>query len=167
MRCVVQRVTSGVVEVVSPGAHGAPPTDQGPRREIGAGLVVLAGLQATDGPEDLAWMARKIAELRIFCDAAGKMNLSVKDVGGSVLLVPNFTVAGDARKGRRPSFDGAMPPARAAVEFAAFVKLMRDTGVPVRTGEFGADMLVTLTNDGPVTIVVDGEGTKGTGLAGT
>lgn len=155
MRCVVQRVRSGLLEVVGPGAHGGPATDDGASRQIGPGLVVLAGLEVSDTPDDCAWMATKITELRIFADAAGKMNLSVKDTGGSILLVPNFTLAGDARKGRRPSFDNAMPPGRAALEFSEFVKLVRATGVSVRTGEFGAEMLLTLTNDGPITIWLD------------
>lgn len=155
MRCVVQRVGSGLLEVVSPGSHGGPATDQGADRRIGRGLVVLAGLEAGDTPDDCAWMAAKIVDLRIFPDEAGKMNRSVKEIGGELLLVPNFTLAGDARKGRRPSFDNAMAPGRAALEFAEFVKLTRASGLTVRTGEFGADMLLTLTNEGPVTIWLD------------
>ncbi len=150
-----------MLEVVAPGAHDAPATDQGASRPIGRGLVVLAGLEVSDTPEDCAWMATKITELRIFPDEAGKMNLSVKDIGGEVLLVPNFTLAGDARKGRRPSFDNAMAPGRAALEFAEFVKLVRSTGVTVRTGEFGADMMLTLTNEGPVTIWLDSAQSRG------
>ena len=100
-------------------------------------------------------MAEKIVNLRIFVDDGGKMNRSVLDTGGSVLLVPNFTVAGDAKKGRRPSFDLAMRPERAGPEFERLVEDARSRGVPVEPGFFGGDMLVEIANDGPITIVLD------------
>jgi D-tyrosyl-tRNA(Tyr) deacylase len=122
---------------------------------IERGLLVLGGLEATDTPAEVAWLADKLANLRIFEDAAEKMNFSVKDVGGTVLLVPNFTVAGDARKGRRPSFDGAMRPEQAEPMFGELAKAVAAQGVPVQTGVFRAHMLVSLTNDGPVTILLE------------
>ncbi len=155
MRCVVQRVKSADVRVTD--ADGA--TREVGR--IGAGLVVLAGLAKADTQRELAWMSEKIANLRIFEDAQGRMNLSVRDTGGGVLVVPNFTVVGDAGKGRRPSFDGAMAPEQASGVFDAFVALVRaaaGAGVAVATGEFRAMMAVTLVNDGPVTIVVESPG---------
>lgn len=156
MRCVIQRVSAAVVVV-----------DGTERGRIGRGLCVLAGLFETDTDRDLAWTAEKIANLRIFEDAEGKMNLSVRDLAGpdsvdaGILLIPNFTLAGDARKGRRPSFDLAMKPERASPMFDRFAELLRQHAapVPVATGVFRADMKVTLTNDGPVTIVLDSAGT--------
>lgn len=144
MRTVVQRAASASVRVDG--------------REVGAigrGLVALVGVERGDGDADLRWTAEKLAHLRIFEDDAGKMNLSVLDVKGSVLLVPNFTVAGDARKGRRPSFDGAMPPAEAEPVFDGLVGAVRAAGVPVASGVFRAAMLVCLVNDGPVTLVLE------------
>ncbi len=147
MRCVVQRVSGGSVSV---GGRVV--------SSIGRGLVAMAGIYATDTKEDSETLADKLANLRIFEDGEGKMNLSVKDVGGSVLLVPNFTVAGDARKGRRPSFDLAMRPEQAGVMFAALAELVRGQGVEVQTGVFRATMEVALVNDGPITIVVETRG---------
>jgi D-tyrosyl-tRNA(Tyr) deacylase len=100
-------------------------------------------------------MAEKLATIRIFEDAAGKMNLSVRDVGGAILLVPNFTLAGDARKGRRPSFDGAMKPELAEPMFQELAGAVRGLGVPVQAGVFRAHMRVSLVNDGPVTILLE------------
>ncbi len=151
MRIVVQRVTGATLGVVE--------NDQ--EREyarIGAGLVALVGIESGDTDADAAWGADKLANLRIFEDGAGKMNLSVQDVGGSALLVPNFTVAGSCRKGRRPSFDGAMAPAEAEPFFDAFCERVRALGVPVETGVFGAHMRVRIENDGPVTIWLDSRG---------
>lgn len=143
MRAVVQRVAEGSVSC----------GDE--TRAIGSGLVVLLGIFESDTERDRTWMVEKIANLRIFADDAGKMNRSVLDVGGSVLLVPNFTVAGDAKKGRRPSFDLAMRPERSGPEFERCVSALRATGVRVERGFFGGDMLVRIANDGPITIVLD------------
>jgi D-aminoacyl-tRNA deacylase len=147
MKAVVQRTSGASVEVEGR-VVGA----------IGAGLVVLLGIEAGDTGADRAWMAEKIANLRIFEDAAEKMNLSVRDVGGGVLLVPNFTVAGDARKGRRPSYDNAMRPQESEAEFGRVAQALREVageGVRVETGVFRAHMRVSLVNDGPVTILLE------------
>jgi D-tyrosyl-tRNA(Tyr) deacylase len=126
---------------------------EGEERSIGRGLLVYVGFQREDGEEVIPKIVRKILNLRIIEDEAGKMNLSVMDVGGEVLLVPNFTLAGDARKGNRPSFGGAKPPDEAREMFLKLFKEMASyTGV--RRGEFGAHMLVSSTNDGPVNIVL-------------
>jgi D-tyrosyl-tRNA(Tyr) deacylase len=122
---------------------------------IDTGLLVLAAIEQGDTGADQEWMAGKIAHLRIFADDEGKMNRSVLDVGGEVLLVSNFTVAGDARKGRRPSFDRAMRPPEAEAAFEALADALRELGVRVQTGVFGAHMHVSLVNDGPVTIWLD------------
>lgn len=145
MRAVVQRVASATLNVVTDGEERL-------HASIARGLVVLAGVERDDREADADWMAGKIANLRIFNDDEGKMNLSVLDVGGEVLLVSNFTVAGDARKGRRPSFDHAMRPPRAEGAFDDLVERVRALGVSVQTGVFGAHMHVTIVNDGPVTI---------------
>lgn len=146
MKAVVQRVSRAsltvedriVAEVPAPG-----------------GLVVLVGIEQRDTPDDRRWMAEKIANLRIFPDDQGRMNLSVLDLGGAVLLVPNFTVAGDAIKGRRPSFDNAMRPPRAAEEFALLAAALRAVCPRVCEGVFGAHMHIALVNDGPVTILLE------------
>lgn len=148
MRAVVQRVTRASV-VVDGVAIG----------EIERGLVALVGIFADDGERDRALIADKLAHLRIFEDDKEKMNLDVQQVGGAVLLVPNFTVAGSTRKGRRPSFDAAMAPAEASPAFDALVEAVRGHGVGVQTGRFGADMAVELVNDGPVTVVLDSRAT--------
>jgi D-tyrosyl-tRNA(Tyr) deacylase len=122
---------------------------------IGRGLVLLVGLAVGDGPDDVAWMARKIAGLRLFDGDDGALQASVVEVGGEVLAVSQFTLLADARKGRRPSFDGALPAAAAAPLFAVFVARLRELVTIVATGMFGATMEVQLTNDGPFTIVVD------------
>jgi len=121
---------------------------------IGRGLTVLVGIEQADTPADLEWMADKVVNLRIFEDAQEKMNLSVKDVGGGVLLVPNFTLAGDARKGRRPSFDNAMRPEQAEGVFAALIARVKGEVPDTVGGVFRAHMNVSLVNDGPVTIVI-------------
>lgn len=148
---------------------------------IGHGLCALVGLYETDGDRELAWTADKIVNLRIFPDAAGKLNLAVGETGGGILLVPNFTVAGDARKGRRPSFDQAMRPERASAVFERFIELVRGVvqeqaragsaggssgaAPAVETGVFRAHMRVELVNDGPVTLVLESPpaGVVGTG----
>lgn len=144
MRAVVQRVSAASVRV-------------GDRLvgEIGAGLVALVGVARDDDVNDAELVAAKIAGLRLFDDGAGLMNLALADTGGAVLAVSQFTLYGDARKGRRPSFVAAAPGEEARPLFDHVVKRLRNAGVRVETGEFGAEMHVTLTNDGPVTILLD------------
>ncbi len=125
------------------------------RGSIGSGLLVLLGVAADDGEADLGYLAEKTAGLRIFEDDAGKMNRSVVDVGGAVLVVSQFTLFGDARKGRRPSFDQAAPPKMADAHYQRYVELLRSKGLVVETGVFQAMMEVELVNDGPVTILLD------------
>lgn len=144
MRAIVQRVNHAQLTVEGESVA-----------EIGPGLVVLAGIYQDDTDRDRVYIAEKTANLRIFQDEAGKMNLSVLDVRGEVLLVPNFTVAGSTRKGRRPSFDRAMAPDRSRAEFDRLAADLAAQGVPVKTGVFGAHMHVLLENDGPVTLVID------------
>ena len=125
--------------------------------EIGPGFLVLAGFAPTDGDAALAWMAEKILGLRLFGDAEGKMNRDLAEVGGAVLVVSQFTLYGDAKKGRRPSFIDAAPPEIAIPLYERFVTLLREKagGIPVATGEFGAMMEVELVNDGPVTLLLE------------
>jgi D-aminoacyl-tRNA deacylase len=123
--------------------------------QIDRGLLVFVGVATDDGLEDAAWMARKVAELRIFSDADGKFNLSLGDVGGAVLVVSQFTLLGDARKGRRPAFTDAAPPEAAEPLLQRVVELLRDAGLTVAEGRFGARMKVDLINDGPVTLILD------------
>jgi D-aminoacyl-tRNA deacylase len=144
MRAVVQRVSRAAV-VIDGQTVGA----------IERGLLVLVGVTATDTPADVRWLADKLAGLRIFNDEAGKMNLSVPDVGGSLLVVSQFTLYGDCRKGRRPSFLDAAPPEIAVPLYESFVKALRSLGLPVETGRFGAMMQVELVNEGPVTLILD------------
>lgn len=119
--------------------------------EIGLGLLVLVGIERHDGAEEAAKLAGRLAAYRVFADAAGKMNRSVRDVGGSLLLVPQFTLAADTSSGLRPSFSRAAPPDAGARVFAALMAAVAAAGVPHACGRFGAHMQVTLTNDGPVT----------------
>ncbi|HET9705020.1 MAG TPA: D-aminoacyl-tRNA deacylase [Vicinamibacterales bacterium] len=144
MRAVVQRVTSAKVTV------GERSTGQ-----IGPGLLVLLGVESGDGPSDLHYIASKIRDLRIFPDEAGKMNRSVLDTQGSVLVVSQFTLSGDARNGRRPSFASAAPPEIARALYEDVVRELTAAGLVVETGEFQAMMQVALVNDGPVTILLD------------
>lgn len=144
MRAVVQRVTSAKVTV-----------DDRITGEIAAGLLVLLGVEQGDGPADLQYITAKIRDLRIFSDEAGKMNLSVLDTKGSVLVVSQFTLSGDARNGRRPSFASAAPPEIARALYEEVVRELKASGLRVETGEFQAMMHVALVNDGPVTILVD------------
>jgi D-tyrosyl-tRNA(Tyr) deacylase len=125
--------------------------------QIGPGLLALVAITKTDGPEQIAWMARKIVGLRIFRNGDKHFDLDVQQSGGSVLLVSNFTVAAATRQGRRPSFDAAADPQAGRAGFDALVEAVRATGVTVATGEFGADMQVQLVNDGPVTVILDSE----------
>ena len=145
MRAVIQRVTEARVKVET---HVA--------GEIGSGLVVLLGVGRDDGPEDVAYVVGKIRDIRIFEGDAGRhMDRSVADVGGSVLVVSQFTLYGDVRKGRRPSFDAAAPPEEARALYEAVVRELRAAQLPVATGEFQAMMRIELVNDGPVTILID------------
>lgn len=145
MRAVVQRARRARVTV---GERVVGSIDQG--------LLVLLGCGAGDGANDLAYIVDKIVHLRIFADDAGKMNRSVKDIAGGVLLVSQFTLYGDARAGRRPAFVGALEPVAAAALYEQAIARVRDAGVTrVEAGEFGADMQVELVNDGPVTILLD------------
>ena len=144
MRAVIQRVSQARVTV-------------GDRLtgEIGPGLLVLVGVEQGDGPSDVQYIAAKIRDLRIFEDDEGKMNRSVVDVAGGVLVVSQFTLAGDARHGRRPSFASAAPPEVACALYEGVVRELQASGLSVGTGEFRAMMQVALVNDGPVTILLD------------
>jgi D-tyrosyl-tRNA(Tyr) deacylase len=147
MRAVVQRVSRARV-VVREEVVG----------EIGRGLLVLLGVAAGDTPEQARWLADKVVGLRIFADAEDKMNLGVAEVKGAVLVVSQFTLYGDCRKGRRPSFVEAAPPELAVPLYDTFVEAIRALGVPTATGRFGAMMQVELVNDGPVTLIVESKG---------
>jgi D-tyrosyl-tRNA(Tyr) deacylase len=145
MKVVLQRVSEASVAVGGT-VSGA----------IGRGLLVLAAVAVEDTAEDRAWLADKIVNLRIFPDADGVMNRSVRDAGGEILAVSQFTLLASTRKGNRPSWSGAAPPATAEPAFSAFVALLAQAlGRTVPTGVFGADMQVSLINDGPVTVVID------------
>lgn len=149
MRAVVQRVTRASVTV------------SGERvGEIGPGLLILLGIRPDDDHDAIAWLTSKLAGLRIFRDDDGKMNRSVLEAGGSALVVSQFTLYGDCRKGKRPSFIGAAPPEIAEPLYEAFIAQMRSLGVPTQTGRFGAMMDVELINDGPVTLILDTPGTE-------
>jgi D-tyrosyl-tRNA(Tyr) deacylase len=144
MRAVVQRVTEARVEVAGE-----------PVGEIGAGLLVLLGVARDDTPDDADYLADKIVNLRIFDDDEGKMNRSLLESGGSILVVSQFTLYGDVRRGRRPSYSDAAEPEKANLLYEYFVERERSFGVRVETGIFQAMMKVSLTNDGPVTILLD------------
>ncbi len=144
MRAVVQRVSSAKVVVAGETAG-----------EIGRGLLLLVGVAAGDGPPDAEYVAAKTRDLRIFPDEDGRMNRSVGESGGAVLVVSQFTLQADCRKGRRPSFDGAAPGPVARALYEDVVRRLRDSGLPVATGIFQADMDVHLVNDGPVTLLLD------------
>jgi len=123
---------------------------------IEQGLLILLGIGNEDQQEDISWLIKKICNLRIFSDEEGKMNLSVKDIGGNLLVVSQFTLLASAKKGNRPSFIQAAPPQAAVPLYEAFIKeASLEMGKPVQTGEFGADMQINLLNDGPVTIIID------------
>ncbi|MEZ4455673.1 MAG: D-aminoacyl-tRNA deacylase [Gemmatimonadales bacterium] len=144
MRVVLQRTTRAAVAIGG--------------REVGAierGFCLLVGFTHTDTPAEPVWMADKVAGLRLFSDPAGKMNLSLADVGGQLLVVSQFTLYGDAAKGRRPSFLDAARPEQAIPLYEQFVAELRARGLTVATGEFGADMQVEIRNDGPVTLILD------------
>ena len=146
MRVVLQRVSRGAVRVAGETVG-----------EVGRGFVVLVGFAPGDTEETLGWMADKILQLRVFSDADDKMNLALADVNGGVLVVSQFTLYGDASKGRRPSFIGAAPPEQARALYDRFVVLLRERAgaIPVATGQFQAMMDVELVNDGPVTLILE------------
>jgi D-tyrosyl-tRNA(Tyr) deacylase len=144
MRVVLQRVTSSSVTV------------EGQRiGQIGQGLNLLVGIAETDTEAELDWMVRKCLGLRIFPDGSGGFNQSVQDIGGELLVISQFTLYGDCRKGRRPSFDQAAAPAEAEKLYDAFVEKLRQSGLIVETGQFGAMMQVAIANDGPVTLLLE------------
>ena len=144
MRAVVQRVSGASVAAAGQVAG-----------QIDAGLLVLLGVADGDGPGDGEYIAAKIRDLRVFPDGDGRMNRSVADISGSVLVVSQFTLYGDCRKGRRPSFDRAAPPTLARALYEDVVRRLRDSGITVATGVFQAHMDVQLVNDGPVTLLLD------------
>lgn len=146
MRAVVQRVKRGSVTIEGEMVGGC-----------GKGFVILFGVGQGDGEKEASYLANKIANLRVFEDEAGKMNLSALDLQppGEMLVISQFTLYADTRKGRRPSFINAAPPEIASPLVAYFVRLLRDSGLKVETGRFGAEMLVSIENDGPVTIIMD------------
>jgi D-aminoacyl-tRNA deacylase len=144
MRAVLQRVRRARV-VIGDEVAG----------EVGCGLLVLLGVAPTDTPEQASWLAEKTVHLRIFADADGKMNRSVQDIQGGVLVVSQFTLFGDCKKGRRPSFLGAALPEVAIPLYEAYMDALRSHGVVVASGRFAADMQVELVNDGPVTLIIE------------
>ena len=145
MKIVLQRVSRAEVRI-----------DGSTRGRIDRGYLLLAGFHHADDEQTLEWMAEKVIGLRLFADADGKMNLALDDVGGGLLVVSQFTLYGDARKGRRPSFIDAAPPEIAIPLYERFVQLLRERASgPVETGEFGAMMDVELVNDGPVTLLLE------------
>ncbi len=146
MRLVVQRVRRAAVRI-----------DDEVTEEIGPGLAVLVGVRATDTAVEARWLADKVANLRIFDDAAGKLNRSVREVGGAILSVPQFTLYAEATRGRRPSFIEAATGAHAGAIYETFNEALRAQGLMVGTGRFGAVMLVEIHNDGPVTIILERE----------
>jgi len=145
LKVVLQRVRRAKVRI----------EDTGIAQEIGKGLVLLCAIEKEDTEKELKWVADKCVNLRIFEDPDGKMNLSVIDIRGDILAISNFTVAGNTKKGRRPSFDRAEKPERAKEMFEIFLGYLKEYGLTVRTGKFGAKMLVSIENDGPVTLIIE------------
>ncbi len=145
MRAVIQRVSEARVTIHRT-VTGA----------VGRGLLVLLGIEPSDAPADIEWLSGKIVRLRVFNDEAGVMNRSVREVGGGILLISQFTLFASTKKGNRPSYSNAAPPEIAGPLYRQFIaRLAQELGQAVQTGEFGADMAVSLTNDGPVTILID------------
>lgn len=145
MRVVIQRVSEASVTI-----------DGKINAQIGQGLLILLGIENADGQEDIDWLCKKISQLRIFSDAEGKMNLSVQDVSGEIIVVSQFTLHASTKKGNRPSYIQAARPEIAIPLYEKFVETLKEvSGLKVGTGEFGADMKVALLNDGPVTITMD------------
>jgi len=179
MRAVIQRVSRAAVTArdglmprepgtqgrdaqvpLAPGMEkerlaGAATATDGLIGAIGPGLVVLLGVHRDDGPADVDWLADKIVHLRVFADAEGKMNQSLLDTGGAMLIVSQFTLHGDCRKGRRPGYSQAARPEQAEVLYEDFIKAVQKYGIQTATGRFQADMAVELVNDGPVTLLLD------------
>lgn len=148
MRCVIQRVSNASVTV-----------DGRISGKIDKGMVVLVGIQATDTIREINWMTEKIANLRIFADSDGKMNLSLLNIHGEMLIISQFTLYGDCRKGRRPGYSSAAPPEIAEPLYEKFIERVRQMNIPAATGKFGAMMDVALVNDGPVTLLLDSDKT--------
>lgn len=146
MRALVQRVRQAAVTLTG---------SQEILSEIGPGLLVFLGVTHADSQQDAAWLAAKVARLRVFEDDQGKMNRSVQEIKGSVLVVSQFTLYGDTRRGNRPGFDQAARPELAEPLYESFAALLREAGLAVATGRFAADMQVALTNDGPVTLLLE------------
>ena len=146
MRAVIQRVSRASVRV-----------DRHLTGSIGSGLVVFIGIHGTDGPAEIQWMVDKVTNLRIFDDEEGKMNRSLLDLGKEMLIVSQFTLYGDCRKGRRPGYSDAAPPAHAEPVYQRFIEEVQRRGIMVATGRFQASMEVELVNDGPVTLLIDSE----------
>ena len=145
MRLVIQRVSEAAVKI-----------EDHLKGAIGPGLLLLAGIAPNDDEEDLTWVAKKTVQLRIFSDEAGKMNLDLQDIGGDILLISQFTLHASTKKGNRPSYIAAAPPDIAIPLYERFIQLLEEQlGKPIQTGIFGADMQVSLLNDGPVTIIID------------
>jgi D-tyrosyl-tRNA(Tyr) deacylase len=144
MKAVIQRVTQASVDV-----------DGQVVGQIGPGLLVLLGVAKGDGESDVQYVVDKLVGLRVFGDEHGKMNLSVNQVGGALLVVSQFTLLGDTHKGRRPGFDQAAPPDQARAFYGTVIDELRARGIPVETGSFGAEMKIHLVNDGPVTFILD------------
>lgn len=143
MRAVLQRVSEASVDI------------DGREKRIGKGLVILLGVAAGDSLSDVEYLAEKVCNLRIFDDETGKLNLSVMDEKGDILVISQFTLLGNTRKGRRPGFEDAAPPEKARVLYEGFVEMLKEKGLRVETGDFGARMLVKIHNDGPVTFIVE------------
>lgn len=147
MRLVIQRVVEAHVKI-----------DNQIKGQIGSGLMVLVGIEAADTLADADWLIQKVVNMRIFSDTEGKMNLSVKEVGGNILLISQFTLHASTKKGNRPSFIKAARPEQAIPLYEyAITQFEKELGHPIETGEFGADMKVMLVNDGPVTITIDSQ----------
>ena len=144
MKVVIQRVSQASITI-----------DYDVTREMGSGYVILLGIEDADESEDIDWLVSKIIKLRVFGDDDGKMNKSIYDVQGSIMIVSQFTLYASTKKGNRPSFIHAAKPAIAIPLYEEFIRKIRATDLSVITGEFGSDMQVSLTNDGPVTIIID------------
>lgn len=160
MRALIQRVKEAEVRVGEVVAG-----------RIGPGLLILLGVARDDGEEDVLWLARKVANLRVFENEAGRMDRSLLETGGEALVVSQFTLYGDCRRGRRPDFTAAAPPDEALPLYRAFCTALRGFGLPVAEGEFGANMLLSLVNEGPVTVMLESKASperqpSGTGDAG-
>lgn len=147
MRAVIQRVTNASVSFAGSG-----------ERAIGRGLVVLLAVGNADTPDDARWLCEKIIDLRVFPNGSGKCDRSLRDIGGALLVVSQFTLYGDCRRGRRPDFSHAAPPEAARCLYDQFIAQARDIIPVVHTGEFAADMRLTLCNDGPLTLIIDTAG---------